>query len=297
MADLLSERPTWEEVLKRHQPLQLPVAHDALTAVLIERAGFPAYQIGGFALDGTRFAYPDIDLTHFGEKHAAAQEIIAACSLPVLVDGDDGYGDAKNVTRTVQGYEAIGASALFIEDQRAPKRCGHMAKKEVVPVEVMERKVRAAVAARRNPDTFILARTDALAPEGLDDALRRAERYRRAGADGVYVEGPQNLAELERIGKEFGSFPLATSILENGGKTPWVSPEDLHAMGYAMILYPTTVLFRLTYATERALEDLKAGRPLDRDQAVDMKGFEEIVGISRWQKIEREFGGPGESGQ
>src|SRR5205085_5309401 len=107
-------------------------------------------------LDGTRYAYADVDRTHFGEKHAVAREIIAACSLPVLVDGDDGYGDVKNVTRTVQGYEAIGASAIFIEDQKAPKRCGHMAKKEVVAAREMVQKVRAAVAARRHPDTFFL---------------------------------------------------------------------------------------------------------------------------------------------
>jgi 2-methylisocitrate lyase-like PEP mutase family enzyme len=164
------DRPSWAEVLRRHAPLQLPVAHDALTVKLIERAGFPACQIGGFAVDGTRYGYPDLDLTHFGEKHQAAAEIVSACRLPVLMDGDDDYGDAKNVTRTVQGYELIGVSAIFIEDQQPPKKCGHMVHKRVVPVEVMERKFRAAAGARQNPATFLLARTDAAEPEGIEEA-------------------------------------------------------------------------------------------------------------------------------
>ena len=120
-------RLTWKEVLEQHAPLLLPVAHDALTTQLIQLAGYPAYQIGGFALVGARFAHPDIDLTHYREHSAIIRDIIAACDLPVLVDANDGYGDVKNVTYTVQGYEVMGASAIFLEDQVAPKRCGHMA--------------------------------------------------------------------------------------------------------------------------------------------------------------------------
>ena len=160
-------RKTWREVLDQSAPLLLPVAHDALTARVIEQAGYPAYQIGGFALVGSRFAYPDIDLAQFGENSAVMRDTIAASSLPVLVDADDAYGDAKNVTRVVQGYEAMGASAIFLEDQQAPKRCGHMAGKKVIPAEAHAGKLRAAVAARHNPQTFIMARTDALAPLGM----------------------------------------------------------------------------------------------------------------------------------
>src|SRR5256885_9979664 len=177
-----SRRPSWKEVLDQHAPLLLPVAHDALTARLIELAGYPAYQIGGFALVGSRFAYPDIDLAHYGENSAVTRDIIAASSLPVLVDADDGYGDVKNVTRVVQGYEAMGASAIFLEDQLAPKRCGHMAGKRVVSSDMHVGKIRAAVAARHNSETFIIARTDAREPLGLDEALRRAGTYVEAGA-------------------------------------------------------------------------------------------------------------------
>jgi 2-methylisocitrate lyase-like PEP mutase family enzyme len=284
-----TERPSWRAALARAELLQLPAAHDALTARLIERAGFIAFQVGGFALVGSRYAHPDVDLEHYGEKLMGVREIIGASPLPVLVDADDGYGDVKNVTRTIRGYEAIGASAIFIEDQQAPKRCGHMGGKHVVPVEVMEQKVRAAAAARGNPDTFLLARTDAIAPEGMSAALRRAEHYLEAGADGVYVEGPSTTEELIEIGRKFKGVPLATSVLERGGKTPWLAPADFKELGFTMILYPTSVLFRATRAIERALADLIAGRPLSAEDSVDMERFEEIVRLEDWAAVEDEF--------
>src|SRR5438874_737658 len=195
----IRQRPTWKQLLETHAPVQLPAAHDALTAKLIQDAGFNAYQIGGFALVGARHGVPDVDLTRFAEQSAGVRDILAACDLPVLVDADDGYGDAKNVTHTVASYEAMGVSAIFIEDQVSPKRCGHMAGKEVVPAEIMVQRLDAALAARRSTDFFIVARTDALAVEGLDAALRRGERYLKAGADGLYVEAPTSVGQLEQI--------------------------------------------------------------------------------------------------
>src|SRR5438046_2393406 len=156
---------SWKALLKKHAPLLLPAACDALTAKLIQDAGFVAYQIGGFAIDGTRMAFPDMDVTRLGEKSAVVRDIVHASDLPVLVDCDDGYGDAKNVTHTVHTYDEIGASALFIEDQQAPKRCGHMAGKKVVPAKEMVAKIKAAVEARSDKDKlFLLARTDAPGP-------------------------------------------------------------------------------------------------------------------------------------
>ena len=277
----------WKRLLKQHAPLLLPAACDALTAKLIEQAGFPAYQIGGFALDGTRFGFPDMDVTRLGEKSSAVRDIVYACSLPVLVDCDDGYGDEKSVVHTVHTYDDIGASAIFIEDQKAPKRCGHMGGKEVIEPKAMVSKIRAAKSARRNAERlFILARTDALAVNGVDDAIRRAEMYLKAGADGIYVEGPENLEQLKRIGHEFKGEPLAVSILEGGGKTPWVPPAEMHAMGFNMVLFPTTLLFRQTRAVLNALGDLKAGRPMRQDAAVNMTQFEKIVDIAYWKSIE-----------
>src|SRR5206468_12222782 len=133
-----------KQLLEENHPLQLPAAHDALTARIIEQAGFPAFQVGGFALDASRHGLPDIDLSRLKEKSLGVQDIIEACELPVLIDADDGYGDVKNVTYTIRLYESMGVSAVFIEDQKPPKRCGHMAGKQVIPQRVMEEKVRAA---------------------------------------------------------------------------------------------------------------------------------------------------------
>src|SRR3954470_14021513 len=277
-----ASRPTWRALLDEAEPLQLPAAHDALTARLIARAGFKAYQVGGFALAGTRYAFPDVDLIHYYEENEAIRQIVAASPLPVLVDAGDGFGDVKNVTRTVRGYEELGVSGIFIEDQRSPVSCGQMGKKEVVPVKEMVGKVRAALAARKSADTFILARTDGRSAAGVVDAIRRGEAYRDAGADGVYVEGLRSAAELKRVGKALKGTPLATTLMEGGGQLPWLPPEEIIGYGFSMILYPTTVLFRVTRAIEKALAGLTAGKPLAEGDAVDLEGFEEIVGMPGW---------------
>lgn len=278
----------WKRLLKKNAPLLLPSASDALTAKLIEQAGFPAYQIGGFALDGMRFGFPDMDVNRLGEKSAVVRDIVYASDLPVLVDCDDGYGDEKNVTHTIRVYDDLGVSAVFIEDQRSPKKCGHMGGKHVVDPKDMVNKLKAAQAARRDADKlFILARTDAIAVNGLDDALRRAEMYLKAGADGVYVEGPETIQQLRTIGREFKGKPLATSILENGGKTPWVPPDEMLAMGFNMLLYPTTLLFQVTKALQRSLANLKAGKAMPKDESVTMLQFEKIVDIAYWKSIEQ----------
>jgi methylisocitrate lyase len=278
----------WKKLLRKHRQLLLPSACDALTAKLIQRAGFPAYQIGGFALDGVRFGFPDMDVNRLGEKSATVASIVHACDLPVLVDCDDGYGDAKNVAHTVHTYDAMGIAAIFIEDQKSPKRCGHMAGKEVVDAKTMVNKIRSAIAARSNEDAlFLLARTDAIEPEGLDAALRRAELYLKAGADGVYFDGIQGRKQMRVIGTQFRGVPLATTILERGGTTPWTHPAEMLEMGFNMVLYPTTLLFRQAKALQDGLEDLKAARPLNPRMSVDMFEFEKIVDIAYWKLIEQ----------
>src|SRR5215467_4406973 len=284
-------KPTWKDLLARSEPLILPCAHDALSARLIERAGFAAYSIGGYALVGARHALPDIGLVGFGEMSAGIRDIMAASSLPALVDCDDGYGDVKNVARTVAGYEAMGVSAIFIEDQRAPKRCGHMAGKDVIEAEAMAMKLRAAAQARRSPELFIIARTDARAVHGLDDALRRAEIYLKAGADGLFIEAPQSIEELARIGRTFQGVPQLANMLEGGGRTPLLPPEELLRLGFAMMAYPTTLIFRVARTIEKALADLKAGRPAADDDGVGFETFKDITGLEHWADLERRFGG------
>lgn len=272
-------------------PILLPVAHDAITARLIELAGFEAYQIGGYALSGASHAIPDVDLEKFGEKKSTVENIITASPLPFLIDIDDGYGDVKNVTRTISEYIHLGASAAFMEDQQPPKKCGHMNGKKVVPIHAMEDKIRAAIEAREDNELFILARTDALGPEGLDKAIKRAEHYLKAGADGIYLEGPTSLNQLEQIGREFRNVPLATSILENGGKTPWLPPQEFADMGFNMILYPTTIIFQVAHATQVALKHLKNGEPMSKKRAMNMDESIDIVDLPYWAAIEKKFEG------
>ena len=268
------------------EPLLLPCAHDALSARLIERAGFAAYSVGGYALVGARHALPDIGLVAFGEMSAGIRDIMAASSLPVLVDCDDGYGDAKNVARTIAGYEAMGVSAIFMEDQRAPKRCGHMAGKDVIAAEAMAAKLRAAVDARRSADLFIIARTDARAVHGLDEALRRAEIYLKAGADGLFIEAPQTIDELTRIGRTFQGVPQLANMLEGGGRTPVLPPSELYRLGFAMVAYPTSLIFRVARTIERTLDDLKAGTLRFDGEGVDFDAFKEITRFSDWAAVE-----------
>ena len=279
--------PTWKELLDREQPLLLPCAHDALSARLIERAGFTAYSIGGFALVGSRYGIPDIGLAAFGEISAGIRDIMAATDLPVMVDGDTGYGDVKNVAHTIEGYEAMGASAIFLEDQVAPKRCGHMAGKDVIPAADMVAKIKAAVGARRSKDFFIIARTDARAVHGLDEALRRGEQYLKAGVDGIFIEAPQTVKELEIIGAAFKGVPQLANMLDDG-RTPVLPPDELKTMGFAMAAYPTTLIFRVARTIERALSDIRAGRPASND-GVNFAEFKDITNYDDWARIEDEY--------
>jgi len=288
----MSQSPTWKDVLNREQPLLLPCAYDALSARLIERAGFTAYSIGGYALVGSRYGIPDIGLAAYGEISAGVRDIMAATRLPVLVDCDTGYGDVKNVTHTVQGYEAMGATAIFLEDQVSPKRCGHMAGKDVIDAAQMVDKIMAAAGARRSRDFFIIARTDARAVHGLDEALRRGEQYLKAGADGIFIEAPQTLLELEKVGRTFKHVPQIANMLEGGGRTPVMPPDELLALGFNMVAYPTTLIFRVARTVERALEDIRAGRAAADNDTVNFTEFKDITGFDKWARIEDTYARP-----
>jgi 2-methylisocitrate lyase-like PEP mutase family enzyme len=280
------KQSTWKALLSRDEPLLLPCAYDALSARLIERAGFSAYAVGGYQLVGARYALPDIGLMGFGEMSAGIRDIMSGSSLPVMVDCDTGYGDVKNTTHTIQGYEAMGVAAIFMEDQVAPKRCGHMAGKDVIDADVMAAKIRAAAGARRSKDFFIVARTDARAVHGLDEALRRGEMYLEAGADGLFVEAPETVDELEKVGRAFQGVPQLANMVEGGGQTPVLPPAELYRLGFSMIAYPTTLLFRVARTIETALADLKTGKPhRDRD-GVGFSGFKDIVGFTDWARID-----------
>jgi 2,3-dimethylmalate lyase len=281
--------PTIRQLVKTEKPLVLPGAHDALSALLIQRAGFKGYFIGGFQTAGARYGLPDIGLAQLGEFAAAYRDIVNACDLPVLVDADNAYGDVKNAVHLLHTYERMGIQAFFMEDQASPKRCGHMAGKRVVPAEDMEAKLRAMAANRMNPDTFIVARTDARAIHGMDEALRRAERYARAGADGVFIESMLNEEELARAVRELPDTVHMANMLE-GGITPILKPAVLGQMGYGIVIYGITLLLRITKTMQLALADLKSGELKLVGTGAPFDEYTKAVGIDKWRGIEAEFG-------
>ena len=270
--------------------LVVPGAHDALSARLIEQIGFEAYFIGGFPAVGARYGVPDIGLKGFGEISACVRDIMAACNLPVFVDGDDGYGDVKNVVHTIQSYERMGVSAIFFEDQQWPKRCGHMVGKKVVPAELAEAKIRAACAERLNPETWILARTDARAVYGLDEAMRRAERFINAGADGIFIEAPRSVEELTIIGKAFDVPQICNPFM--GGHTPILSMPELAALGFNCAVLGIDTLMHAAKAVEAVLVDMKTGAFALRSDGMDFEEYKKLVGYDKWVGIDELFAPP-----
>lgn len=281
-------KPTIREMARTEKPLVLPGAHDALSALLIKQAGFKGFFIGGFQTAGARYGLPDIGLCQLGEFAAAVRDMTSACDLPVLVDADNGYGDVKNCVHLLHTYERMGVQAIFMEDQVSPKRCGHMAGKQVVPAEEMEAKLKALAANRMNPDTFIVARTDARAIHGMDEALRRAGRYVRAGADGVFIESMLNEEEMARAVREVDTVHVANML--EGGITPIVKPSVLGEMGYGIALYGITLLLRITKTMQAALADLKSGELKLVGSGTPFDEYTKVVGIEKWREIEQRFG-------
>jgi 2-methylisocitrate lyase-like PEP mutase family enzyme len=288
----MPSRPSFRQALNKavaeKRLLVVPGAYDALSALLIERAGFDTMFVGGFPVAGARYGVPDIGLKGFADIAAAVRDIIAACNVPVLVDIDDGYGDVKNVVHTVQSYERMGASALFIEDQAWPKRCGHMAGKKVVPAEVMEAKIKAVMAERLYPETLICARTDARAVLGFDEALRRAERYIRAGAEAIFVEAPESIEELERVARSFAVPQFANPLV--GGRTPILSPKQFEKLGFNAICFGLDTVMHAAHAIKLVLEDMRAGRFALRDKGMSFEEFKAVVHYDRWDRIDNRYG-------
>jgi 2,3-dimethylmalate lyase len=278
---------TFRRLVGGENPLVLPGAHDAISARLIQRAGFKAYFIGGFPVVGARYGVPDIGLMGLGEIGAGIRDIMAASDLPVLVDCDNGYGDVKTVVHAINTYERLGAQAVFFEDQISPKRCGHIYGKQLLSTEQMEANIRAAAENRINPETFIIARTDAREVFDLDEALRRGERYIRAGADGLFIEAPINVDELERIGRAF-DVPQLANMLE-GGRTPFLTPVELKQIGFRIVIYGISLLMHAVRAMENVLAGLGQGKVDFAGKGVEFEDYKSIVGLERWAAIEAKY--------
>jgi len=273
----------------KSKPLVIPGVYDAIGAKIVEKVGFDAMFQTGYGTSATLFGMPDYGFIGSTETVDNARRICRAVSVPVIVDADTGYGNALSVWKLVRELENAGASGIFLEDQRWPKRCGHMQGKEVVTKEEYTEKLQAALDARSNKNFIIVARTDARATEGLDKAIERGLYYKKIGADVIFVEAPKTIQEMKKIGNSINA-PLVANMIE-GGATPISSETKLHEMGFKIILYPLSVLFSNTYATLQILRELKRSgttRKLNK-KLVNFDQFNDLVELKKYRKLEKQY--------
>ena len=268
---------TLAEDIRGKRPLVVPGVYDALGARMVQSVGFETMFQTGYGTSATLFGMPDYGFVGAAETIDNARRICSVTSVPVIVDADTGYGGALNVHRLVQQLEEAGAGGMFLEDQRWPKRCGHMTGREVVPQEEYTEKLGAALDARQNKDFVIVARTDARGSEGLDIAIQRGQDNYKTGADAVFVESPHTVEELQRIGKEIKA-PLVANMIE-GGVTPIQPSASLHSMGFTLVLYPLSVLYASAAAALSTLKDLRRNGTTTNPEALSFEQFNNLVDL------------------
>ena len=274
------------ELLRRPGILVMPGCHDAMSARLIEQAGFEIGFMSGFAVSASRLGMPDTGLISYGEMVEQGRNICKAVSIPMIGDGDTGFGSAQNIKRTVEGYASAGFACIMLEDQVAPKRCGHTEGKSVVGRDEALTRIRAAVDARNaGTDILIMARTDARACVSLDEAIARCQSFREIGADITFLEAPVSEDEMRRYCAEVPGPKMANLI--EGGKTPLLSPTDLEAIGYTIAVYPLTMLNVSIQAMREALGQLKGGQRAAA--AMDFDALKAAVGFPEYYAEEARY--------
>jgi len=284
---LLSPAAKLRRLLVQDKCLVMPCCWDALSARMIAQAGFDLTFMSGFAVSAARIGAPDTGLISLGEMVDQGRNICVASSIPVLGDGDTGHGNALNVRRTVELYANAGFAAVMIEDQAAPKRCGHTRGKQVVGRDEALMRIRAAVDARESGgDILILARTDARHDHGLGEAIWRARAFSDIGADILFVEAPQSVEELGRIPEAAPGVHMANML--EGGKTPFLPADELEALGYAIAAYPLTILSAAMKAMGSALDVMKTGKHPD-NALLDFKELRKIVGFDEYYRAEKAY--------
>ena len=277
-------------ILNQEKTLLVPGAYDAFSAKILKQAGFPVLYMTGSGVTASLTGMPDVGLLTMTEMVDQARRIVNAVDLPVICDADHGYGNPLNVIRTVKEYERAQVAGIHMEDQVAPKKCGHFEGKQVIAAEEMCKKIEAALYAREDKDFLLIARTDARSILGLEEALRRARMYADAGADMIFLESPQSVKELERIPSELSGIPLLVNIVE-GGKTPALPFQDLQTMGFKIVLYPTCGI----RAVAKTLQELAAHLYRFKDtkefenRLVSFKGRNEITGLLLIEELEKKF--------
>jgi 2-methylisocitrate lyase-like PEP mutase family enzyme len=272
--------------LEQNEILVAPGVYDGLTAALAADAGFEALYLSGAAVAYTRLGRPDIGLSTSSEMADTMALIADRTPLPVIIDADTGFGNALNAQRTMRTYERAGASALQLEDQTYPKRCGHLADKSLISASEMAGKIAAMADARAREETLIIARTDAIAVEGFSAALDRAERYLEAGADVLFVEAPQSQEQLQTIGQQFaGRVPLLANMVE-GGATPITGTQDLQAQGYSIVIFPGGIVRALARTAQDYYGSLKVNgsNKLFADRMFDFGKLNEVIGTQEQLK-------------
>lgn len=282
MAKKLRER------LKDDRILIAPGAHDVLTAKIIERVGFEAVYMTGYGTSASMLGMPDVGLLTLTEMARRASNIVEAVNIPVIADADTGYGNAVNVMRTVREYEKVGVACIQLEDQVAPKKCGHMLGREIISAEEMVGKIKAACDARRG-DTLIMARTDARTNYGIEEALERGRLYEEAGADILFIESVETIEEMKMVTSSF-NVPVLANMLEHG-RTPLLSRDELEEIGYDLAIFCVAS----TYVAAKAVMDLmihlkETGRTNDyMDKMITFEEFNKLIGLPEIREIERKY--------
>ena len=291
-------RVSFRTLFAEKTPLVTPSAHDALSAKLIELAGFRAVAIGGLPMLASQQAIPDIGLATLPDMVEGARTILRGTSLPCGIDADDGFGDVRSVVRTVRSFAALGFGCIILEDQlRLGKRPGDSEASALATIEDMQQKLRAACFARGGSDVMIQARTDSLATEGLDGVMRRAEAYLASGAESIFVSGVQNLSDLEWLGKALGGKTRLIAVVGEKNIRDWPPPEELGQMGYSQVAYPNSLIARAAQAMRDGLVDLRQLAE-GSQQASDMPNFFESaqriqteLGLDDWSDLLQRFPG------
>jgi len=266
--------------------LVMPGIYDGVSAVIAEKLGFKALCLGGYAASASLLGKPDISLLTLTEMTNHLRNITEVTDIPVLADGDTGYGSILNVIRTVREFEKAGAGGLFIEDQVFPKRCGHMEGKQVIPAEDMVSKIKAALDTRIDEDMIIMARTDAYAVYGLDEAIRRANLYHEAGADMIFIEAPTTSDEMKRLNQAVSAPSLANMV--EGGKTPLRTAKELEEMGYSVAVFPVSAIYAAAKSVWNLLKLLsETGTTQGYEESMFcFDEFNELVNLRQYRKIE-----------
>ncbi len=276
----MTRRRTLRTLVEAKQGLLVPGAYDGVSAKLVQHAGFPAVYMTGYGTSASRLGLPDLGFAGLAEMADHARNMAAAVDIPLIADADTGYGNALSVRRTVQAYEAAAVAALHIEDQIAPKRCGHLAGHQVIPRGEFAGKIRAAVEARTDPDLLVIARTDAISAVDFDEALRRGEAAVKAGADVLFIEAPRDEAQVERVARAFDT-PLLYNYAP-GGRSPLLPFPRLRALGFAIILLPVDTLFVGAQAIRQFLAEVRARDDVGslQDRYMPFREFNELIGVT-----------------